>query len=292
MLDLTDLKTIKSLLTYYNVSAQKNLGQHFLIDKEALEVIVASAELTKSDYVVEVGPGFGVLTMPLSEMAGRVLAIETDKRVLEILKAMGSGLTNLEILPASILKLDSHYLYAKFKAWAKAKGGRAHYKMVSNLPYYITSHIIKLFLEDSQRPEVMSVMVQKEVAERIAAEPGEMSVLSVSVQIFGHPEIVRIVPRSAFWPQPEVDSAILKITTYKKSPYEISDFKKFFRVVKAGFGERRKQIHNSLAGGLRLEDNVVHKVLRASKIEPTWRAQDLSIEQWVTLYHKFSEVMD
>ena len=137
MLDLTDLKTIKSLLTYYNVSAQKKLGQHFLIDKEALTAIVDSAELTKSDYVVEVGPGFGVLTMPLVESAGRVLAIETDKKVLEILKAMGSAATNLEILPASILKLNGQYLHGKFREWAKAKGGAAHYKMVSNLPYFI-----------------------------------------------------------------------------------------------------------------------------------------------------------
>ncbi len=292
MLDLTDLKTIKSLLTYYNVSAQKNLGQHFLIDKDALAAIVDSAELTKTDYVVEVGPGFGVLTMPLSDKAGRVLAIETDKNVLEILKAMGSGLTNLEILPASILKIDSDYLYTKFREWAKAKGGKANYKMVSNLPYYITSHIIKLFLDDDRRPELISVMVQKEVAERIAAQPGKMSVLAVSVQVFGLPEIVQIVPRSAFWPQPEVDSAILRITTYKKSPYEIANRKAFFRVVKAGFGERRKQLHNSLSGGLRLEDAEVTLALEAVGIEPTRRAQDLSIEEWVALYQKLEGILD
>lgn len=285
MLDLTDLKTIKSLLTYYNVSANKKLGQHFLIEKEAIEVMTKAAELTKSDFVVEIGPGFGVLTLPVAELAGRVLAIETDKKILEILKAVGSGYSNLEIMPASILKLTGDYLHDRFQEWSKAMSGKTRYKMVSNLPYYITSNIIKLFLDTQKKPEMIVVMVQKEVAERIIAEAGEMSILAISVQIYGKPEIVRIVPRTSFWPKPEVDSAILKITTYKKPPYDIPDQKRFFRIVKAGFGEKRKQIHNSIGGGLRLDPEVVDEILIKSGIDPTARPQDLIIEQWVNLYH-------
>lgn len=286
MIDLTDLKTIKSLLTYYNVSASKQLGQHFLIDREALTDMVAAAEVGKSDYVVEIGPGFGVLTFPLAEVAGRVLAIETDKRILEILQALGSGLANLEVLPTSILKLSSGYLYEKFAAWAKVKGGKGHYKIVANLPYYITSSIIKLLLEGEKKPELICVMVQKEVAERITAAPGEMSVLAVSVQVYGEASIVRYVSRKSFWPSPEVESAILKVIPYTKSPYEIDDMKGFFRIIKAGFGEKRKQLHNSLSGGLRLEPSEVDECLLACGIDPKERPQDLSIHQWVSLYNQ------
>lgn len=284
MIDLTDLRTIKSLLTYYNVSAQKQLGQHFLIDKEALLELVASAELTDKDFVVEIGPGFGVLTFQLTERAGRVLAIETDKKILEILKALGSTLANLEILPTSILKLDSAYLYNKYLEWSRVRMGETKYKLVANLPYYITSSIIKLVLEGERKPEVISIMVQKEVAERITAKPGEMSVLAISVQVYGQADIVRIVPKKSFWPAPEVDSAILRIRPYDEPQYDIADIKKFFRVVKAGFGEKRKQLHNSLSGALRIEDEEVVDILNDLKIDPKRRPQDLSIEEWVSLY--------
>ncbi|MEZ4210505.1 MAG: 16S rRNA (adenine(1518)-N(6)/adenine(1519)-N(6))-dimethyltransferase RsmA [Patescibacteria group bacterium] len=284
MLELTDLKTVKSLLTFYNVSAQKQLGQHFLIDKPALEAIVDSANLTKQDYVVEIGPGFGVLTFPLADKAGRVLAIETDKKIIEILKSLGSGYANLEILPSSILKLDNQFLHNKYKAWSKNKTQPTKYKLVANLPYYITSSIIKLFLETDNRPEVISIMVQKEVAERITAEPGEMSLLAVSVQLYSTAEIVRIVPRTSFWPAPEVDSAILKIVPFSKPRFEIDNYKMFFRIAKAGFGERRKQLHNSLSGGLNLDDELIVEILERVGIDPKTRAQDLSIDNWVSLY--------
>lgn len=284
MIDLTDIRTIKSLLTYYNVSAQKQLGQHFLIDKEALLELVASAELSEKDFVVEIGPGFGVLTFQLTERAGRVLAIETDKKILEILKGLGSTLANLEILPTSILKLDSAYLYNKYLEWSRVRMGETKYKLVSNLPYYITSSIIKLVLEGENKPEVISIMVQKEVAERITAQPGEMSILAVSVQVFGEADIVRIVPKKSFWPAPEVDSAILRIRPYGTPRYDIADMKRFFRVVKAGFGEKRKQLHNSLSGALRIDDAEVVEILNNLEIDPKRRPQDLSLEEWVNLY--------
>lgn len=289
MLELTDLKTIKSLLTFYNVSAQKQLGQHFLIDKEALEAMLESADLSKQDYVVEIGPGFGVLTFPLAERVGRVLAIETDKKIIDILKSLGSGYANLEILPSSILKLSSAFLREKYTKWSQIKSGRTHYKLVANLPYYITSSIIKLFLETDQRPETIVVMVQKEVAERISAGPGEMSLLAVSVQLFATTEIVRIVPSKSFWPAPEVESAILKIVPFDSPKYEIADQKQFFRIVKAGFGERRKQLHNSLSGGLNMDGDDVVAVLEAVGIDPKTRAQDLAIQDWVNLYNQLKD---
>lgn len=291
MLDLTDLKTIKSLLTYYNVSAQKSLGQHFLLDKTALEQTLKAAELTKKDFVIEIGPGFGVLTFPMADLAGRVLAVETDKKVLSILRALGSGYTNLDILPSNILKLDSRYVYNRYKQWSKVKNGKTGYKLVSNLPYYITSAILKLFLETDLSPDLIVVMMQKEVAERIVADPGEMSILGISVQFFGEPEIVAQVPRTAFWPKPEVDSAIVRIKPRKQIPFEVDDIKLFFRIVKAGFGERRKQLHNSLSGGLWLDDELVITVLREIKIDPTIRPQDLSLAEWGKVYHQFKDLL-
>jgi 16S rRNA (adenine1518-N6/adenine1519-N6)-dimethyltransferase len=291
MLDLTDLKTVKSLLTYYNVSAQKSLGQHFLLDKTALEETLKAADLTKKDFVIEIGPGFGVLTFPMADLAGRVLAVETDKKVLEILRALGSGYTNLDILPSNILKLDGHYIHDLYKQWSKVKSGKTGYKLVSNLPYYITSAILKLFLETDFPPDLIVVMMQKEVAERIVAGPGEMSVLGISVQFFGEPEIVAQVPRTSFWPKPEVDSAIVRIKTRKETPFEIDDVKLFFRIVKAGFGEKRKQLHNSLSGGLWLDDEIVVKTLEGLKIDPKTRAQDLTLASWGKIYHQFKHLM-
>ncbi len=290
-LDLTDLKTVKSLLTYYNVSAQKSLGQHFLLDKNVLKQTLKAAELTKKDFVIEIGPGFGVLTFPMADLAGRVLAVETDKKVLEILRGLGSGYTNLDILPSNILKLDSHYTYDRYKQWSKVKSGRTGYKLVSNLPYYITSAILKLFLETDLAPDLIVVMMQKEVAERIVAGPGEMSVLGISVQFFGEPEIIAQVPRTAFWPKPEVDSAIVRITPRKQILFGVDDIKLFFRIVKAGFGERRKQLHNSLGGGLNLDDELVNKALEEIRIDPKTRPQDLTLADWGKVYHQFKEIL-
>ncbi len=289
MFDLTDLNTVKSLLTHYNMSAQKSLGQHFLIDREVLDAIVEAAQLTKNDFIIEIGPGFGVLTFPLAEQAGRILAIETDKKIIKILKALGSGYPNIDLLPANILKLDNQQIYQHYQNWARAKGAKTSYKLISNLPYYITSPILKQFLETKHRLDLIVVMVQKEVAERIVAKPGDLTILGISVQLFGDPEIIQVVPRSAFWPKPEVESAILRIVPHKKIGHDIDDVRLFFRIVKAGFGERRKQLHNSLSGGLSLEDKTVRNILAGIGIDPKTRAQDLKISEWTKIYHKLKE---
>lgn len=288
MIDLTDIGTIKGLLTHYNVSAQKSLGQNFLIDKDVLKQIIEAAELKRTDYVVEVGPGFGTLTLPLAENVGRVLAIETDKKILSILKALSSGYQNIDILPANILRLNDRELYGRYKVWSKTRDKQTKYKLVSNLPYYITSPILKQFLETDYKPDLIVLMVQKEVAERIIAGPGNMSILSISVQLFGKPEIVATVSKDAFWPKPKVDSAILKIVPEVKIQHDIDSVKDFFRIVKAGFGEKRKQLHNSLSGGLNIDDATVQEKLKYIGINPKTRAQDLSLTQWVKLYHQLN----
>ncbi|AKM84964.1 MAG: dimethyladenosine transferase, 16S rRNA (adenine1518-N6/adenine1519-N6)-dimethyltransferase [candidate division Kazan bacterium GW2011_GWA1_50_15] len=290
-MDLTDIQTVKSLLTHYNLTAQKSLGQHFLIDAGALRTMLEAADLSKNDFVVEVGPGFGVLTLPVAERAGRVLAVETDKKLISILKALSSGTPNIDLLPANVLKLESRQLHDRYRQWSRVKSGRTRYKLVSNLPYYITSPILKQFLETSYRPDLIVVMVQREVAERIAAKPGEMSLLSVSVQFFGQPEIVRTVTKQSFWPKPEVDSAILKITPHPKLPWDVDDVRFFFRMVKAGFGERRKQLHNSLSGGLHIDDKLARNLLAGAGIDPKTRAQDLSVERWVKLYRQLKSTL-
>jgi len=289
MIDLTDLNTIKSLLTHYNVSAQKSLGQNFLIDKEVLEKITKAAELSNADFVIEIGPGFGTLTLPLAENAGRVLAIETDKKILSILRALSSGYQNIDLLPANVLRLDGKELYNRYKIWSKTRNKKTQYKLVSSLPYYITSAVLKQFLETEYQPDLIVVMVQKEVAKRIVAKPGEMSLLSLSVQFFGKPEIVAIVPNDAFWPKPKVDSAILKIVPDPKIQHDVNDIKKFFRMLKAGFGEKRKQLHNSLSGGLNINDATVREKLKYIGISPKARAQELSLTQWVKLFQQFKQ---
>lgn len=288
MPDLTDLTTIKQLLTYYNLSANKKLGQHFLIDRPALTAAIEAAELTEADFVVEVGPGFGTLTTALAEQAGRVLAIETDEKMLSILRPIVNGLANVEVLAANILNLRTTEISDRFKSWSKARTKKTRYKIVSNLPYYITSPIIRLFLTDKVRPERLVLMVQKEVAERITAAPGEMSVLAVSVQFYGEASIVTLVPKTSFWPKPAVDSAVILIKPFAKTPWKV-DEKKFFRIVKAGFGERRKQLHNSLSGALRLETEVVVTSLGEAGIDPKTRPQDLSVPDWVNLYEALKD---
>lgn len=274
-------------MTYYNLSAQKNLGQHFLIDKTVLQNTLEAAELSLNDFVVEVGPGFGILTLPMCDEAGRVLAIETDPKMIDILKTLGSSKTNLDVTHQNILRTSSEEFYEAYKLWSTKRTSVSHYKVVSNLPYYITSAIIKLFMEARHRPEVMVLMVQKEVAERIAAKAGDMSMLGLSVQLYGAPEVVSLVPKTAFWPQPQVESAILKIKVYKKIPYAVDDIKTFFRIAKAGFSEKRKQLHNSLSGGLQLDLDVVKKTLEGIGIESTTRPEDLGMEEWVKVYTAF-----
>lgn len=263
----------------YHVFAQKRLGQNFLIDKNVLNNIIEASALKNNEEVLEIGPGLGTLTRALSEHAKEVVTIEKDIHLIKIFRALNSDLTNIKVVEGNALFLDEAFFDRYFKK---------SYKLIANLPYYITSAIIRFFLQSPRKPALMILMVQKEVAERIIALPPEANILSVAVQFYGQPEIITVVPRTAFWPSPKVDSAILKIVPHVHKPFEVDNEKGFFRIVKAGFSERRKQLHNSLGNNLQLPDEIVNKALIDSKIDSSRRAQTLSIEEWVTLYQNLS----
>jgi len=263
-------------LRRFGLKARKGLGQHFLIDEEVLKRIVTAAELSASDVVLEIGPGLGVLTRELASKAGRVIAIELDSKLAAILKETLASFNNVAIVNADILEIDPAQIPAQ-----------TGYKVVANLPYYITSAVLRRFLEASLKPKTMVVMVQKEVAEAIVAEPGQMSLLSVSVQFYGKPEIVDFVPAHCFYPPPEVDSAILRIDLYPQPAVAVADEKSFFELVRAGFTASRKQIVNSLAQGLGMPKTEVLSLLTKANIIAQRRAETLTLAEWGGLWRVF-----
>jgi len=276
------LAQTKGWLRRFGLHARKGLGQHFLIDEEVLQQVVAAAELTSSDVVVEIGPGLGVLTRELAQRAGWVITVELDNSLAVILKQTLAPLGNVTVVNEDILKVDPATLLEGVKG--KFPSVQEGYKVVANLPYYITSAVLRHFLEASAKPQSVVVMVQKEVAEAIVAKPGQMSVLSVSVQLYGKPEIVSYVPPESFYPPPEVDSAILRIALYPESIVAVNDTASFFALVRAGFCASRKQIGNSLAQGLGLPKAEVLAVLEEAGIAPQRRAETLSLDEWARLW--------
>lgn len=268
------LAQTKGLLRRFDLRARKGLGQHFLIDGEVLESIVAAAEITPADVVVEVGPGLGILTRELAQKAGRVIAIELDNKLAALLRETLASFGNVTIINDDVLKIEPSALL------------KPPYKVVANLPYYITSPVLRHFLEASAKPQTMLVMVQKEVAEAIAAKPGAMSLLAVSVQFYGRPEIISIVPAGSFYPAPEVSSAILRIDVYAKPEVDV-DETGFFDLVRAGFTAPRKQLANSLAQGLGRAKSEVLPLLARAEIDSLRRAETLTIEEWAKLWRVF-----
>ncbi len=280
-MDLTNLNTIHLILHEYKMSAQKRLGQHFLVNADVLQDIVDAAELSDTDEVLEIGPGLGVLTRALAQNSQRVVAIEKDSSMVKACRGINSDLTNMKVVEGNALTLNDAFFQEYFP--------HGPYKLVANLPYYLTSAIIRFFLESPHRPVRMVLMVQKEVAERMISLPPSANLLSVAVQFYGTAEIITVVPKQNFWPIPKVDSAVIRIVPHKKFPSKVNE-KTFFRMVKAGFGERRKQLHNSLSGGLRLDDNLMKKVLTKVGIAPDRRAQTLTIPEWIKLYQTIKKL--
>lgn len=268
--------SIPALLRAYGLHPRKRLGQNFLADPVALDRILAAAELSPDDEVVEVGSGLGTLTRPLAEAlpTGRVLAIELDDRLVEILRERLADLPQVQIIHGDILKLPALGLVHRA------------YKVVANLPYYITSAVLRHFLETEPRPRLMVVTVQREVAERIVARPGGMSLLAIGVQLYGQPRVVARIPRGAFYPPPEVESAVVRIDVGAQPAVEFSgsvDERSFWRVVRAGFGQKRKTLRNALAAGLRLDAARVENVLLEAGVEPRRRAETLSLQEWANV---------
>jgi len=277
------LAQTKRRLRQSGLKARKGLGQHFLVDGEVLEAIISAAKVTPDDLVVEVGPGLGILTEALAQRAGGVIAIELDDRLAALLKKTLASFNNVTIINDDVLNIEPGELL---------KGRKSPvYKVVANLPYYITSPVLRHFLDSSARPQVMIVMVQKEVAEAIAAGPGDMSLLSVSVQFYGKAEIISRVPAESFYPAPEVDSAVLRIDLYAE-PAVAVDEGGFFELVRAGFAAPRKQIANSLSQGLGLPKEIVIPLLEKAAIEGERRAETLSLDEWARLWRVFEEKRD
>jgi 16S rRNA (adenine1518-N6/adenine1519-N6)-dimethyltransferase len=282
------LRQTKALLRRYGIRAKKGLGQNFLIDGVVLETIVAAAGLIPTDTVIEVGPGMGILTAELAKRAGWVIAIELDNQFVEILKKT-LPYDNIVILNRDVLGTDPVALLQKRAprfppAWDS-------YKVVANLPYYITSPVLRHFLEAPVKPQTMIVMVQKEVAATIVAGSGNRSLLSIAVQFYGKPEIVAHVPAAAFFPPPEVDSAIVKIDVYRRPPFAVDDVDGFFKLVKAGFSTARKQIANSLLYGLGLPKEEVLAILGKAGIDPIRRAETFTLEEWTKLWRVYYRVV-
>lgn len=276
MNQLTNPQFIKDLFRHYHMKPKDYLGQNFLVDEIALDKIVEAGDVQISDFVVEIGPGLGVLSQQLASRAGKVLAIEKDRTLIDILKFNMEGHSNFDLRNEDVLGFN----FPKHVDRA--------YKVIANIPYYLTSHLFKYFLEQERKPERMVFLIQKEVGERVCAKPGEMSVLAVSVQLYADPEIIHHVPHSSFWPAPKVDSVVIRIIPKNKYP-EVTDVKKFFRIVKVAFAAKRKQMHNNLANGLKLDDVAVKDWLEKNNIDLKARAQDLSMDDWVNLYKSYPE---
>jgi 16S rRNA (adenine1518-N6/adenine1519-N6)-dimethyltransferase len=261
----------RRLLQRHSLHPKKSLGQNFLVNEGALRRIVGAADLTAADMVLEIGPGLGALTRLLAEAAGRVVAVELDDRLIPLLESELAGVGNVELIQGDILELDPAVLVD------------VPYKVVANLPYYITAPILRHFLEARVRPEIMVLTVQREVAERLTAKPGRMSLLAVSVQYYGRVTQVARIKAGSFFPRPEVDSAVVRIDLFQDSMAAVPAEDRFFRVVKAGFSQKRKQLRNSLRAGLGIPAERAVAALEAAGIDPRRRAETLSLEEWAVL---------
>ena len=285
------LAQTKGLLRRFDLQARKSLGQHFLIDEEVLKLITSAAELSPTDVIMEIGPGLGVLTKELARQGGWVVTVELDSKLAAILKQSLASFNNITIINEDILQVDPATLLQEQKAkFPPIIGSPFSYKVVANLPYYITSPVLRHFLETSLKPQIIVVMVQKEVAEAIVAKPGQMSILSISVQFYGEPAIISYVPAQCFYPAPEVDSAILKIKLYSQPPVEVTDRESFFELVRAGFSAPRKQIGNSLAQGFGLSKAEILSLLGKASIMSQRRAETLTLGEWAKLWQVFTQV--
>lgn len=278
-MSLTSKRNIKNLLKKYYIRPLKRLGQNFLIDETAIKKIIRTANLSSEDIVLEIGPGIGVLTQEIAKRVKKVIAVEKDPKMDEILKETLKDLRNIEIIREDILKFQT----------LDRKDLPTNYKVVGNLPFYLTAPVIRKFLEliDIQ-PQLMVLVVQKEVGQRIVAKPPRMNLLAVSVQIYAKPEIVSYISKKSFWPSPKVDSAIIKIVP-KKPPLSTRTLPVglFFKIVKAGFSQPRKQILNNLSKGLKLNKEEVKSWLLKNEIQPEQRAETLGIEEWIKLTNSY-----
>ena len=261
-----------AMLKHYGLRAHKGLGQNFLQDPLALERIVEAADIQPSDHVLEIGPGLGSLTRYLAAAAKEVVAVELDSNLLLPLEKILSPYDNARVIQGDILKLSPGELINEI-----------NYVVVANIPYYITSAVIRHLLESDKKPRRIVLTVQREVAQRICAKPGDMSLLALSVQVYGKPRIAARIPAGAFFPAPKVDSAVLCVDIYPSPLIKPEILDTFFQLIKAGFSQKRKTLRNALSSGLRISPSEAENLLRRASIDPQRRAETLSIEEWESL---------
>lgn len=268
------------ILQKYNFNFQKKFGQNFLIDTSVLDRIIAAAEITKDDCVLEIGPGIGTMTQYLAERAGEVVAVEIDNKLIPILEDTLSAYDNVTVINDDILKVDVNRIVAE-------KNGGRPIKVVANLPYYITTPIIMGLFENHVPLKSITIMVQKEVADRMQVGPGtkDYGALSLAVQYYAQPKIVANVPPNCFIPRPNVGSAVIRLTKYEEPPVKVKDEKKMFAIIRASFNQRRKTLVNGLgnAGIYGITKERVTEVLEEMQLSPTIRGEALSLEQFAKL---------
>lgn len=285
-MDLYSPATIKYIRNKFNFKNAKSLGQNFLMDPEVILAMVDAAEVGPEDVVLEIGPGIGVLTDALAKRAGKVIAVEIDKALLPVLDFTLAGYDNIEIINQDILKIDIDEVIKA--GWTSLHGDtpvkKENIKILGNLPYYITTPIITGLLEAGVQAASITIMMQKEVAERICANPGSKTfgALSVAVQYYCQVEEVAEVPKECFYPAPKVDSAVLNLKLREEPAVKVKDKEKFFQVVKAGFGQRRKTLLNSLSGG-GFDKEQAKTALESAGIDGLRRAETLSLEEFALL---------
>jgi 16S rRNA (adenine1518-N6/adenine1519-N6)-dimethyltransferase len=277
--------SVRDLLDKYNLRPRKGLGQHFLADPNILGKIIEAADLGRDRVVLEIGPGLGTLTRQLVQSAGWVIAVEVDQAMVAVVREELGHVSNLEVVHGDILQLDPAAL-VRGRQSPHAQLA-PDYMVVANLPYYITSAVIRHMLEADPPPRRMVLTVQREVAKRMVAGAGDMSLMAVSVQFYGRPRIVAKIPAGAFIPPPKVDSAVVRIDTYDAPPIDVPDVQHFFHIVRAGFGQKRKQLKNALSGGLGLPAGEVVAAMQKARIESRRRAQSLTLDEWARLAREF-----
>jgi 16S rRNA (adenine1518-N6/adenine1519-N6)-dimethyltransferase len=276
------IQQLKDLFAKYRFGANATYGQHFLLDEIVLQDMLDEAKIGKRDAVLEIGPGIGNLTGQLLSKAGFVLSVEKDKKFVRILGDLAKQHPHFHYEIADILQYN-------FQEFFQSHGHKS-YKVVANIPYYITGKIIQMLLAAKHKPTSITLLVQKEVARNLAAEPGNLNILAISVQLYGDVQFVQKVLARSFFPAPKVDSAVVHIAVHDKPKYEIQDEKKFFGTVKACFSGKRKQIHNTLAANLKISKDEAGKLLESVGISPSARPQDVTIEQWVSLVNAISNI--
>lgn len=270
---------MRTLLRRYNLDPYKGLGQNFLVDQNALKEIVACAEVSREDTVLEIGAGLGNLTRLLAQAARRVVAVEIDRKLIPPLQEVMARHANCEIIEGDILELNPAVII-----------GENGYLVVANIPYYITSAIIRHLLTNASKPKRLVLTVQSEVARRICAEPGNLSLLALSVQVFGVPRIMAAIPAASFFPPPKVDSSTLRVDIYPEPLMSDRQLVLFFRLAKAGFSQKRKMLRNTMAAGLHLTSDQAEALLRSAGIDPMRRAQTLDLVEWLTLVGEYENL--